>query len=408
MNMLMLTKIALRSLNHHKGRSMLTMLGVIVGIASIIGTLSIGYGAEEKIRNKILSIGNNSIEIWAGRFFTEGAVGTKLAQPKKLIIEDIAFLQRQCPEISFITPFIHAREQTSYLGKSIMTQLKGGNEDILKTLRRNIHFGITFTQTHIERSARTIVLGAKAAQELFKTNNPVGETVIIKKIHFKIIGVLKPIQHYFGSQDPNLDIFMPHTTLKNYIINLNSNQIHGIIASTNQPKEIPSLVQKMRKLLRSKHNLDIEEPDDFSMVDQLSMLNAAQDSSSILNLFLLIIASISLLVGGIGVMNIMLVSVTERTHEIGIRMAIGTPAHLIRKQFMIEAICLCAIGGIFGIILGILAPLITHFITGFPIVLKVQPIIISFIIIFLVGFIFGFYPAKKASKLNPIDALNAN
>ncbi len=404
--MIILTRIALRSLNHHKGRTLLTMLGIILGIASIIGTLSIGYGAEQKIKHKILAMGNNNIEIWAGRSFIDNAVVTKLAPPKKLVIDDVRLLQYQCPEIHHITPFLHLREQAYYQGKPVISHLKGGNETIIKVLGRTIHKGEMFSSYHVERSSRVAVLGAKAAQALFKTNDPIGETIIIKQIHVRIVGVLNQIEHYFGTQDPNLDIFLPYTTLKNQIIHLSSNQIYGILAATASPDELPSLVKRVRKLLRSKHNLEPEEPDDFSMTDQLSMLNAAQASASIFNLFLCIIASISLLVGGIGVMNIMLVSVTERTNEIGILMAIGASSRIIRRQFLIEAMCICTIGGIIGILLGVIAPFFAQYFAGFPIVLKLQPILISFITIFFVGMIFGLYPAIKASQLNPVDALN--
>ncbi len=406
MNTVVLIKSSLHSLNHHKGRTLLTMLGIIIGIASIIGTLSIGYGAEEKIRAKILAMGNNNVEIWAGRSLSEGAIGIKYAPPKKLVIDDINFLCTQCPTIHYITPFLHGRECTSYQGKSIMTQLKGGNDQIFNALRRTIHTGKPFNREQVKRSSRIIILGSKAAQALFQSHNPLGKTVTIKRISFTVIGVLAPIQHYFGTQDPNLDIFMPYTTLKNYILNLKSNQIYGIIASTKLIDELPALVKRVRQLFRSKHNLDTTEPDDFSMTDQLSMLKAAKASSSVFNLFLFIIASISLLVGGIGVMNIMLVSVTERTKEIGIRMAIGASTSLIRKQFLIESICICTLGGIIGIILGVIAPFGAHYLAGFPIVLKLQPIVISFITIFFIGIFFGFYPAHKASRLNPIDALN--
>lgn len=381
------------------------MLGIIVGIASIIGTLSIGYGAEQKMRNKILAMGNNNVDIWAGRSFTQGAISAKLAPTKKLVIEDISLLKKQCPEIQYITPFLHGRDCIYYQGKPIMSQIKGGNEYIFKTLARTIHKGSPFTAHHVQQSSRVIILGAQAAKELFNTNNPLEKTVTIKRIHFTVIGVLNKIENYFGTQDPNLDVFMPHTTLRTYVLHNHNNQIYGITASTKTPEELPGLVKKIRKVMRIKHNLDIEDPDDFSMIDQQSMLSAAKDSSSIFNLFLLIIASISLLVGGIGVMNIMLVSVTERTKEIGIRMAIGASTGLIRKQFLIESVVICSLGGIIGIIFGVLAPFIAHYTANFPIVLKLQPILISFVTIFLVGILFGFYPAHKASRLNPVDAL---
>lgn len=408
MNNRILIRIALRALRNHKGRSLLTMLGIIIGIAAIISSLSIGYGTEEKIRKKILALGNNNIEIWAGRTASTDLPVTKLPPPKKLVLNDVAYLARYCPEIIMISPFLHMRYHVYHQGVSAMTHLKGGNETLTAILGRSLERGHMFNHHHLEHSSRVAVLGAKVAELFFKTNSPLHQTIMVNNQPITIIGVLKPIIHYSGNQDPNLDIFMPYSTLKNHIIRLCSNQIYGILASTQTPEKLPALVNRVEKLLRAKHNLDEQVPNDFCISDQQSLLKTAQATSTTLNVFLFIIASLSLLVGGIGVMNIMLVSVSERTNEIGTLMSIGAKPSDIRRQFLIETMCICAIGGIIGILIGCFTPFIAYYVTGLPVVLKLRAILIASTTILLVGLSFGMYPAIKASKLNPVDALTQN
>jgi len=262
-----------------------------------------------------------------------------------------------------------------------------------------------FTQHHVQKNARVVVLGPRAAQELFRSLNPIGEIVKIKGTPFMVIGIVRKVENYFGMRDPNLDVFIPHTTFRKYVHPTQSRYVHGITLSATSRENMPKLVKDLRRNMRAHHNLEPKDPDDFTIIDQQSMFKAAKESSNIFNLFLLIIASISLIVGGIGVMNIMLVSVTERTQEIGIRMALGAQQYTILQQFLIESLALCFFGGIIGIGLGTIAPFIAQHFAGFPVVIKIQSILVAFVTIFLVGLVFGFYPAYKASKLNPVEAL---
>ncbi len=407
MNNIILIRSALRSLQHHKGRSLLTMLGIIVGIAAIIATLAIGYGAEKKMRDNILARGNKSISMWQGRFGEEGASkSTKRKPPKRLRLEDIESLKQQCPDIYKISPFLWNQGVIEFQGTNLKTRIKGGNKDFLFILGRKIKRGTFFSEHQAQKGSRVIIIGEKVAQELFKTQNPIGQTVKVKGIPFTVIGIVDTAQSFLRSfRDPNLDTFVPFRTAKKYFNKSTSTTVHSIEISTRTYDVMPKLVRQIKLIMRARHNLDQEDLNDFTVIDQKSELDAAKASSSIFNLFLLIVASISLLVGGIGVMNIMLVSVTERTKEIGIRMALGAYRRTILKQFLIESVTLCSIGGFLGIIVGVIAPHVAHYFAKFPVVIKPQAIIIAVITILLIGILFGYYPARKAANLNPVQAL---
>ncbi|MBX9831345.1 ABC transporter permease, partial [Candidatus Babeliales bacterium] len=308
MNSRILIKSSLRALNHHKGRSFLTILGIIVGIAAIIATLAIGYGAEEKMRKSILAIGNNYIELWRGNFALEGATkSTKQKEPKKLTLADVTSLHSQCPGIKKISPVIFDRGIIEYHGSAVMCDIKGGSDELLDVMGRSLVNGTPITQHHVQKGARVALVGDRTAKDLFKSLNPVGRTIKIKNILFTVIGVIKKIDNAPGHRDPNLDVIVPFTAAKKYLRNNNSSTIHGIVIAGKSLEEMPTIVRQIKKVMRARHNLEIDEPNDFSLIDQDSMLKAAKASSNIFNIFLLIVASISLLVGGIGVMNIMLV-----------------------------------------------------------------------------------------------------
>ncbi|MFH1832399.1 MAG: ABC transporter permease [bacterium] len=409
MNTRILIRNSLRNLSHHKVRSFLTILGIIVGIASVIATLAIGYGTEQKLRQKIMSMGCNYIELWAGNSFAEGASAvTKRTNSSRLSLDDVKLFKTLFPAIKHITPFFHSRTNTEFQTNSIKGQVKAGNQNFFSVIGRSIKHGHFFNYYQVQKGARVVVLGHKAAKELFRSLDPIGQIVMIKKIPFTVIGIAKKIENFFGIHDPNLEIFVPFTTFNRYISPDASKFVHGIIISSYSTESMPQVVKQIRKNLRMRHNLKLREPDDFTIIDQESMLKAAKDSSSVFNLFLFIVASISLIVGGIGVMNIMLVSVSERSQEIGIRMALGACERLILRQFLIESVTLCFVGGIIGIILGIIAPLLANYFAGFPVVINIQTIFAAFVTIFLVGLSFGFYPAYKASRLNPVEAINSH
>ena len=407
----MLTKIlvisSLRAIAHHKIRSLLTMLGIIIGIGAIIATLAIGYGTQEKMRAQVAAVGSNYIELFTkGLMSTDGTVElTKFKPTRKLNLRDIRAINDQCKHVRSTSPVIYAHGITKHNGTPIISDIKGGNEKLLSIMNRTIATGQNFTHYHVHNNSRVTVLGYQAAQDLFKRESPINKSIQIKGVQFTVIGVLKKIDNHLGIRDPNLDIYVPYTAAKYHIRRTTSINVNAIIMSAHSREEIPAAVRQIEKIMRMRHSIEPGQRDDFGISDQASLFKAAEQTSDTFNLFLLIIASISLLVGGIGVMNIMLVSVTERTTEIGIRMALGAPTRTILKQFLIEAVVLCFIGGLIGILFGAMIPFFVKAFFGIPALLRIQPIAISCITILIIGITFGFYPALQASRLNPVEAL---
>ncbi len=408
MNTHQLLKTSLASIMHHKGRSVLTTLGINIGVAAIIAMLAIGHGAEEKIKKEILSTGKNMIYVQSGTlklFDQNKELNRKKSSP--LTMDDLQALKKACPAIAKISPTTSGHQTIKYLNNTVSLELKSGNEDFLSILNRTIKTGSFITSTQVQMGSRVIVLGQKAAQELFKSLDPINQIVTINNIPFVVIGVVEKLKSQFGGEfyDANLDSFIPISTFKKYIERTRLSELRGIAISTKSYDLIPETVKHVTKNLRARHSLEIKDANDFTVFDQQSMLNAAKASANIFTFFLLIVACISLLVGGIGVMNIMMVSVGERTQEIGIRMALGAPDKLILSQFLAEALMLCTFGGLLGIVLGTATPFIASMFTGWTVVIKPLSIIVAFFAIFTVGLIFGYYPAYKASRLNPVDAL---
>lgn len=401
-----LFQTSLRALKKNKGRSFLTILGIVIGIASIIATVAIGNGAAKKVQDQINQGGYNSIQVWAGNWLAQGRV--KSAQRKKqtyLKLADLSACRNQCEGIAAATPFVSSQEVVRYEKNNILTEVKGVSDEAVQVLNRSVAQGCFFSPGQIRSQKKVMVLGSKAAQELFKYDDPLGKTVLIGKIPFIVIGVLEKLKHSDGPKSPNMDVFVPITTGHRHLFKLGYNKIPAFIVSASSVDDMPRLVKQMRALLRVRRKLALDEADDFTIIDQESMRKAAAESAGTFNLFILIIASISLLVGGVGVMNIMLVSVTERRKEIGIRMAIGATGTTILKQFIIESIVLCGIGGIIGVFAGILVPHAAAFFTGWNVIITPGSIIAGFSITTLIGIFFGLYPAYKASRLDPVHCL---
>lgn len=404
-----LLKISFSSLKKHKGRSLLTILGIVVGIAAIITTLAIGYGAQAKLKKRILGMGKNFIFIQAGTIAQEGKTNlTKKQRPNYLTEKDVEIIKKQCTEISNITPVMFARNIIRFKANNVYCDIKCGNENYLKVINRKIIKGQFFNNQHYLKSSKVVVIGSKTAKELFGLLNPVGQSINIKNVIYKIIGIVGKIKYYQGIHDPNFDVYIPLTTARKQIFRENHPYIHGISISAKNKSDMPFIVRKIKRIMHFRHRLSEDQPDDFSIIDQEEIVKAAHQSSNVLNLLLLIVAAISLLVGGIGVMNIMLVSVSERTQEIGIRMAIGATTKIILKQFLIETITLCTIGGIIGVIIGVILPYAINYFTNWMVIHKLSSILISFGITTIIGLIFGYYPAKMAAKLNIVNALQDN
>lgn len=408
MNMQQLFKTSIRSIIHHKGRSLLTTLGINIGVASIIAMLAIGNGAKEKIRREILSSGKNIIYIQGGRLnIFDSKMENTPNKERPLTMEDLQTLQKTCPTIGKISPMSSSTQVIKFLNAKAGVELKAGNENLLSILNRTIQVGSFYTNLHVHSGSRVIVLGYAAAKKLFKSLDPVNQIVTINHIPFIVIGVVNklPYQTDGDFSDANLDSFIPISTFQKHIEHSLRPYIRGIAISAKTYDFIPHTVKQVTQYLRMRHYIKLKAPSDFTIFDQQSILNAAKTSSDTFTFFLLVIACISLLVGGIGVMNIMLVAITERTKEIGIRMALGATQKNILTQFLTESLILCSIGGLLGIILGVIAPFITSIFTGWAVIIKPQSIIVAFFALFIIGIVFGYYPAYTASRLNPVDAL---
>ena len=398
-----LIKTAYQSLTNHAARSFLTMLGIIIGIASIIAILAIGKGAESQIQMQIAAMGDNFISITAST--SANKTKLRMLQQKsrsKLKVTDAPLLKKHVPLIDAISPFMGEKGSTTYQTAAVEVIIKGGNESLLSILNRPVAAGFLLQKDHNIRHSRSIVLGHAAAHDL---GCSVNNYIKLNGIPFHVIGILKPINIYLGSEDPNYNVFIPLTTLKKYVLKQSGRGIYALVLHTNQSEKIPFIIERVTEILRLRHHLQPNEPDDFRITTQESIAKTAAQTSSTFNLFLFLIGLISLIVGGIGIMNIMLVSVSERQREIGIRLALGGTEQNIRQQFLIEAVLLCCIGGAIGILLGLLVALGTRALLGWPIAVTLSSILYSTSITLLIGIFFGFYPAYKASQLNPVDAL---
>ncbi len=398
-----LIKSAHQCLMRHAGRSFLTMLGIIIGIASIIAILAIGKGAEQQIQAQIAAMGDNYIGI--SPLTTTKKTKLRIMQQKnrsKLKIIDAQLLKRHVPLIDAISPYIGEKGAITFQEASAEVVIKGGNEDLLTIINRTPAQGTLFQKDHYVRQSRSIVLGHAVAQDLGCT---VGQHVRLNSMPFHVIGILKPLNSYVGTENPNYNVFIPLTTLKKYIQKRANSGIHSLILHAQNAENIPLIIAQVTHALRLRHRLQPQEPDDFLITTQQALAQTAAQTSSTFNLFLFLVGLISLIVGGIGIMNIMLVAVSERQREIGIRLALGATEGNIQQQFLIEAIVLCCIGGMIGILVGLAGALITKQILGWPILVTLTSILYSTGITLTIGIFFGAYPAYQASQLNPVDAL---
>lgn len=404
---LMIVKMSVISLKGHKIRTSLALLGIVIGISAFISTVAFGTGAEKEVRNQIMSMGNNFIMIQSGRFKAEGKIEEEKWKAKlPLIQRDYDAIQKQLSHIEAMTPVVKSSLPVFFEGKLSFCHVKGTNENFMKVLGRKLKRGYPMTKYHVQTAQNVAVLGSRAAKEIFEEKEPIGKIIYIKDIPIVVIGVLDEIPVYRAiGDDPNLEVFTPITFVRKDIIKTAEDSFHYILLSATDSKYSSQLVSSIRRILRFRHHLREAYPDDFIIWDQKALLEAARRSSQTLNLFLMAIAAIALIVGGIGIMNIMLVSMFERKKEIGIRMAIGASPAAILVQFLSESVILCLFGGVIGIFLGLAAPYGISYFTKLPAVHSIGPIFLAFLSAFAVGLFFGFYPAYQASKLDPIKAL---
>ena len=399
MRLLATIRLAIRALRRNKMRSVLTMLGIIIGVGSVIAAVSITSGATKQVEDKVASLGQNAITVMPGNF-TSGAMRGGWGSVTTLTVDDAAAIQQEVANVVGVSPEVRDRNQILANGLNWNTQVMGESPDYPAIRNWTMASGTIFTDQDVRSLAKVAVIGKTVADQLFPNQDPVGQTVRVRSIPFKIVGVLESKGFNLFGQDQDDTVVIPYTS---HMRRVSTRTFVSSILVQAANSDVVSQVQAdITSLLKSRHRS--AEPD-FTVRTQLELAQAATATTKVMSVLLAAIASVSLIVGGIGIMNIMLVSVTERTREIGIRMAVGAHAHDILVQFLVEAVTLSAFGGIVGIALGVGASLTIASATGWPTHTPISWVGLATVSSAIVGIISGFYPAWKASKLDPIDAL---
>lgn len=398
-----LIRIAIRALANNKFRGFLTMLGIIIGVASVISMLAIGQGSKRSIREQISEMGSNMIMIRPGngKF---GGVRQSASSMQTLKLEDFEAITRDVNLIDKATPMVNSSGQIIYGANNAPTSVYGINQDYLDIRKFSVDQGEMFTEHDIKTAAKVCVVGQTVVNNLFtKGEDPLGKTIRFKSTPFRIIGVLTPKGYNSMGQDQDDMILAPYTTIQKRILAIT--YINGIEASAISEEASEEAIEEISAILRQNHKLAPGDEADFHVRSQEELSSMLSTTTDLMTVLLACIAGISLLVGGIGIMNIMYVSVTERTREIGLRMSIGAKGRHILFQFLIEAVIISVTGGIIGVILGIGSSLIIKYGIGWPVYVQVYSVVLSFLVCTITGIFFGWYPAQKASRLNPIDAI---
>ena len=392
-------RLAVRALRRNKLRSLLTMLGIIIGVGSVIAAVSITTGATKQVEDKVSALGQNVITVFSGNFTSGGMRGGWGSAPT-LTVEDSEAILKEVNEVVAASPEVRDRNQVLANGLNWNTQILGESPMFPQIRNWNVASGAMFTDADVRSIAKTAVIGKTVADQLFPNADPVGQTIRIRNIPFKICGVMESKGFNLFGQDQDDVVIVPYTSHMRRISSRTF--VNSILVQAADAKVVNQATANINTVLRGRHRS--AEPD-FTVRTQLELAQAMTATSKVMSVLLAAIASVSLIVGGIGIMNIMLVSVTERTREIGIRMAVGARARDILVQFLVEAVTLSAIGGLVGIALGIVASKIVAHATGWPTLTPVSWVGIASVSSAIVGIISGFYPAWKASQLDPIDAL---
>ena len=404
MNLLMIIRVAFRALVRNKMRAALTMLGIIIGVAAVIAMVSIGQGASASVQAQIDSIGTNLLFVSAGAQNVGGVrSGTGDTGTNTLTVDDLDAIKREVPSVSMVTPSVNTRAQLIAGNMNWNTQLQGVSEQYPDIRKWAVQSGSFFTDADVRTAGRVIVIGQTLADTLYAGGDPVGQTIRVSNLPFRIVGVMAAKGQDPQGRDQDDIAFAPYTTVQKKVLGRDRVQI-AYVSAISQDATYTAQSQ-ITDLLRQRHKLTASEPDDFTVRNMTDIAEAANETSRTMTILLACIAGVSLLVGGIGIMNIMLVSVTERTREIGIRMAIGARSSAVRSQFLIESIVLSLTGGTVGILLGIGLSLAIPAMLGWPTLVSMMAIVGSVIFSAAVGIFFGYYPARKAAALDPIEAL---
>ena len=400
-------RIAFRALEVNKVRSALTMLGIVIGVAAVIATVAVGSGATQRVQQQIASIGSNIIIIIPGSMTSSGLrMGTGNAVT--LSESDARELVAQCPEIAVAAPTVRGGAQVVYGDSNWATIIMGTTPSYLTIRDLTVAQGSSFTDHDVDSANRVALLGQTVVNNLFGGSEPVGQTIRIKRVPFTVVGVLARKGQSPTGQDQDDVILLPVSTAKRKVIGIksaNADAVDAIVVQAKDTTLIHAAQDSASALLRQRHHLQPAEDDDFSIRNMEEIFAAQESSSRIMSLMLATVASVSLLVGGIGIMNIMLVSVRERTREIGLRQAVGAKTRDILTQFLVEATTLSIAGGVAGIVVGISASAIISKLANWQTVIGLSAVLLAVFFSALVGVGFGYYPARKAAYMDPIEAL---
>ena len=403
MNGTNLIKIAVRALANNKLRGFLTMLGIIIGVASVITMLAIGQGSKRSIQAQISEMGSNMIMIQPGADM-RGGVRQDASAMETLKLQDYENIVDETRFVSAVSPSVNSSGQAIYGANNAPTTVYGISPDYLEIRRYKVGDGDMFTEQDIQTAAKVCVVGKTVVDNLFPDgSNPVGKVIRFQKLPFRIVGVLESKGYNSMGMDQDDLILAPYTTIQKKVLAIT--HLQGITCSALKEEYTDQAIDEISEILRRNHKLKESDDDDFTIRSQQELSTMLTSTTDMMTVLLAAVAGISLLVGGIGIMNIMYVSVTERTREIGLRMSIGAKGIDILAQFLIESILISVTGGLIGVMLGVGAALVVNAVAHFPIYIQPWSVVLSFAVCTVTGVFFGWYPAKKAAQLDPIEAI---
>ncbi|HET6465918.1 MAG TPA: ABC transporter permease [Nitrospiria bacterium] len=402
MNVLMVFKIAGRALARNTMRSVLTMLGIIIGVGAVIAMVAVGQGAKAQIETQIASIGSNLLMVFPGST-TQGGVHAGSGSVTTLTEDDARAIQKELSSVRLAAPSLRNVAQVVSANQNWSTAVTGSTPEYFVVRDWSFESGGSFTQSDCDGATKVAVVGKTVSTNLFGSQDPIGQIIRIQNVPFKVIGLLAPKGQSAMGQDQDDTVIVPLSTLQKRIMGVT--YVQAIMVSANSPEETVTAEGEIQRLLHQRHHIPPGQDDDFTVRNMTDIAAAAEASSQIMTLLLGSIASVSLIVGGIGIMNIMLVSVTERTREIGIRMAVGARSRDILLQFLVEAVVLSLAGGVLGVILGVVSSRIISAFVHWPTIISLSSILLASFFSAAIGVFFGLYPARRAASLDPIEAL---
>jgi putative ABC transport system permease protein len=397
--------MALHALGKNKVQTALTMLGIVIGVSAVIAMVSLGQGAQKLVQQQVAGMGQNVLQVQGQNQWQGGGARTASDQTQVLTEADVEAIRKEVPAVSKAAPNVQAQGQFVFGNQNWSSRVQGSNENYLEIRGWKMAEGEFYTENDVRTAARVVVLGKTIADNLFPGGDAVGNTIRIRNLPYRVIGVLAPKGQNANGQDQDDTAMMPYTTIQKKMLGQALPRIQQISVSAIGPEATGAAKDQITALLRERHQIRPGQPDDFRVNNLTEVAEAAEATTQVMTMLLGSIAAVSLLVGGIGIMNIMLVSVTERTREIGIRMAIGSRGSYIRLQFLAESVILCMVGGLIGVCFGIGLSLGIARFMEWPSYVSPQAAGIAFAFSAATGIFFGYYPAHKAASLDPIEAL---